>query len=474
MNHPSCGTSQGGGVALDDMWDPVYDLLHHPTTAIPSSLLLADRKPLLSESSLTSSAADDDDVSPQHTDVAEDALWASVCDLLEKPASLSASSSPRPDDERAAQPNKRRRVNANKVKLHQLEDEIRLLQTQLVDVKRRALPQDEMSPWARAAAQQRVEKIKALEENEQLHDAIRERSDFIDRLHKLLTKSMRWAIDIPDTTTASLPADPAQRVATIHALADQLYKRLQHVLIQARALDLREDTHHSDPISLPHQQIGFQAMNHVNLPVPYKVLDASCWPVFRGDDAMQVPTLANEVNVWEHIDTQTVYERFEARHANGRTYHCHTIRKRFETDDHIVVVWRTVVDDALVQRQPMDVVDDACGWWKIAAHEDDPSQSRVTIVTHSNISKLLEGHGDDEADPTDVLDAMKKLSVKGVPATSHPDCPSYVKEYIQRGRRFKPAMVRAIENAMRVYSTTALPLTACSHRPLDMWAETTM
>ncbi|KAF0688794.1 Aste57867_19615 [Aphanomyces stellatus] len=441
-------------VLEDDVWGSVCDLLHAaPTSMPPADRFLAREDGSSSPEYMSASSTSHDPISPLQAPI-EDDMWASVCTLLDgNPPSPSSLRRPPSVLESVAPKPKRMRVSKAKVQVEQLEEEINELQSQLIQARQMvALAAREPSKWERAATQQRIEKNRSLDENRTLHAAVRERGDFIGRLQKLVTRPHRWAA-LPDTpsTTAPLPGNPVDRAAAIHALIDPLFKQFQSILIQANAFDLVEDTHFSDPITLPNQEIGFQAVNHVNMPVPHQAIATALWRVFSGDEKATPGSVGpTEVNVWERFDADTVYERYTVR-QNDKSCHCNMIRKRYDSDGRVVIVWRTVLDDTLVVRAPTDVVDDACGWTTFAANPDDPSKSRTTIVVRSNISRLVESY-DDLEDPADVIAAMRRLVVgKTLPLPDQETLPPIVSAYVQRGRRLRPMMVRAIERTLQDY-----------------------
>ncbi|KAF0688796.1 Aste57867_19617 [Aphanomyces stellatus] len=429
------GVSKDGH--LDElMWASVCDLLHATSSPPPPPQRFEEV----------------DTASPN----GEDAMWASVCNVLHRtPPSVQLPPSRPPstskDEASMTRKPKRHRVYTNKGEVARLEAEIQDLQKQLLAAKRVA--KEDTCAWERAAAQQRVEKIKSIQVNNDLHAAVRERSDFIDRLQKL-TKPPRWTA-LPDANAAAwnetmpLPADPARRAAAIHSLADHLYKRYETTLIQAGALNLRDDMCRCEPVTLRHQELGFRSVNHLNMPAPFQLMATACWRVLSGDEPMPTYMCADEINVWERLDQETSYERFQAT-QHGQTCHSNILRKWFETDDRVVIVWRTVVDDALVTRQPGDIVDDACGWWTFSKHADDATKSYMTIVTQSNITRLLESHDAASTDPEDVIAAIEKLVVsKAAPSDEAPSPPSFLLAFIERGRRLRPIMRRVIEQAIR-------------------------
>ncbi|KAG9407417.1 hypothetical protein AC1031_002144 [Aphanomyces cochlioides] len=129
------------------------------------------------------------------------ALWESVVDLLHKPTcqmteivdSLSSESSDVASPSRvdAAKP-KRFRIHTKKFEVQQLQAEIRELEAQLREA-RTAKSKRITSKWQRAAMHQCLEKNKSLHKNLHLQVAIQERSEYIERLQKLILKTPRWA-----------------------------------------------------------------------------------------------------------------------------------------------------------------------------------------------------------------------------------------------------------------------------------------
>ncbi|CAK4585709.1 unnamed protein product [Aphanomyces euteiches] len=340
---------------------------------------------------------------------AEDEMWASICSLLhttpvETPTTLEA----------GQRKTKRTRIYTNKAEVSQLEAEIQSLQELLAQTKRAALSRDDTSMWEQVAGQQRVEKNKALEENEQLRLAVKERQEYIDRLEKLLFKTPRWnALPDLDVSQVSLvlPVEPHLRAAAMHRIADQQYKRLQTVLVQAGALDLCYDMCKGESMTLGNQQLGFLAS-------------------------------------WEHVDDKTVYNRYWT-YRDSTTCHSNTVHKLYEEVNRSVIVFASV-SDAIVVRQPTDVTDEMNGWWQFQPHPDDPEKSFLTIVTHSNISCLLE-HKEVDAAPNDVKMALKEIFSARKKRVEDMPPPSYLKYFIERKQRFRKSMEKALQTAMHEY-----------------------
>ncbi|KAG9407401.1 hypothetical protein AC1031_002130 [Aphanomyces cochlioides] len=337
-------------------------------------------------------------------------MWASICNLLhdkpedhstEKDASNRAKS-------KATRRTKRVRVYTNKAEVQQLEAEIRELQDELIQAKRGIESTTNGSFWETAAKQQRAEKNKALQENKQLQGAVRERNEYIDRLQKTILKTLRWMTlpgVAPDEGSRCIPADPALRIAVIHRIADNQYSQMQTKIIQARAIGLSDDTCRGEPVSLAHQELGFLAVNHINVPAPFHGVARAVWSVLNGN---HVPILSeNEQESWEPVDACTVYNKYSI-HQNGVTCHSNSVRKMYEEGNRIALVSATALEDETVDRHPTDAIDDMNTWWQFAPHADDPSSSTMAVVGQSNISRLVH-YKDLDAEPDEVVVVLKRI-----------------------------------------------------------------
>ncbi|ETW05254.1 hypothetical protein H310_04219 [Aphanomyces invadans] len=431
-----------------------------PATGGMDAALSAKASPLPKEWEALARPTDEVDM-PDDAD-----MWATVCDLLQTSPveqwtrhdddnlQVSGGSS---GHEGMPKP-KRIRVYTNKAEVQQLEAEINDLQAQLVQAKQIAASASagEVSIWARTAARLRIDKNKTLDENQQLLAAVRERGEHIQRLQKLVFKTPRWTV-LPEVTNESvlygrLPADPVLRAATIHRIADHQYHRFHTTFVQAGVFDLTEDTCRGEPITLPDEQIGFQSINHINLPAPFRSIANACWQVLSGKVTDAIA--ATDDQVWEHVDEHTVYHR--SRQHNGRIVcHSNEIRKRFDdpTTGRILFVWVSVVDDALVAQEPSDAVDEVWGWWSFGPDPGDPTKCRTTIVGHSNISRVLE-HQEVKAYLTDVIAALKRLMVTRA-STNLDDPPSFLVPFLERRRRMRPLIRTVMEESIRRHNPTA-------------------
>ncbi|KAH9067487.1 hypothetical protein Ae201684P_021644 [Aphanomyces euteiches] len=357
--------------------------------------------------------------SPATSEPDDPDMWASICNLLhDKPEDLSTekdtSNKAMPKDKRKA---KRVRVYTNKAEVQQLEAEIRELQDELIQAKRGLESTTDGSFWETAAKQQRVEKNKALQENKQLQDAVHERNEYIDRLQKTILKTPRWmALSgvAPDEGSRCIPADPALRIAAIHRIADNQYWQMQTKFIQARAIGLSDDTCRGEPVSLAHQELGFLAVNHINIPAPFHGVARAVWSVLNGNHG---PILSENVQEsLEPVDACTVYNKYSI-HQNGITS----------------------LEDETVDRQPTDAIDDMNTWWQFAPHADDPSSSTMTVLGQSNISRLVH-YKDLDAEPDEVVLVLKRI-LTSLDRPAEAPAPLFLKSFIDRRRN--PSSMRS-------------------------------
>ncbi|KAH9120116.1 hypothetical protein LEN26_004015 [Aphanomyces euteiches] len=392
--------------------------------------------------------------SPATSEPDDPDMWASICNLLhDKPEDLSTekdtSNKAKPKDKRKA---KRVRVYTNKAEVQQLEAEIRELQDELIQAKRGLESTTDGSFWETAAKQQRVEKNKALQENKQLQDAVHERNEYIDRLQKTILKTPRWmAIALPgvapDEGSRCIPADPALRIAAIHRIADNQYRQMQTKFIQARAIGLSDDTCRGEPVSLAHQELGFLAVNHINIPAPFHGVARAVWSVLNGnhgpilsENEQEVASLPPEdgvhVLVLDSSKRHNVSFKLGAkdlrRGQSNRTCICYAL------------------EDATVDRQPTDAIDDMNTWWQFAPHADDPSSSTMTVLGQSNISRLVH-YKDLDAEPDEVVLVLKRI-LTSLDRPAEAPAPSFLKSFIDRRRRMRQPIQYAIETVIRAFN----------------------
>ncbi|CAK4086398.1 unnamed protein product [Aphanomyces euteiches] len=233
-----------------------------------------------------------------------------VCDLLDSDSSPDELTPPTAAATASDKKKRRSRNNRYKQDILQLRAQVESLKEELLKARANTSTAD-MSVWELAARRERMESLRSQMENQDLRAAVEERASFIDNMKRLLCKKPRWisprgvVADDCEWQSYKLAAHQSLRIAAIHAIADRQYHRQNSAFIHSGVLDYNKTV--------------------------------------------------------ERIDDFTVYERYN--HALGETTrHSNSIRKHYPCADRDVMVWRTVLEDALVPHMSKCTVDDSWGW----------------------------------------------------------------------------------------------------------------
>ncbi|KAH9152272.1 hypothetical protein AeRB84_005270 [Aphanomyces euteiches] len=329
-------------------------------------------------------------------------MWMSICNLLDQ---KSDDPSVEKDDGSTGAPKvkrkaKRVRVYTNKAEVQQLEVEIRQLQDELIQAKRRFESTTTDGSFLEIAVkQQRLEKNKALPNV------------------------------TPDESSRFIPADPTQRHAAIERTADCQYGRMQTMFIRAGAFDLRDDTCRGSLVSLAS---------------PYHVVARAVWCAMYG---AQVPIPAeHDHESWEQVNESTVYNKY-CIDRDGANYRSNSVRKIYQEANRFAIVFATAFEDGNIDRHLSDVVEDINAWWQIAPHSTDPSSSYLTIVGQSNISRLINSQ---DVEIGEVESTLRRI-LTSIQTSGEEEAPSYLKPSIERRRRMRQSIQRAMEHAIREF-----------------------
>ncbi|KAF0684281.1 Aste57867_23745 [Aphanomyces stellatus] len=420
---------------------------------------------------------------------------AHVCDLLNAPEEGDATPSDKTSEEgdtssdgtpkaakkpAAATRGKRKTCGTTTVRFEtRQKEEIMQLQAQVMQLKaqleERQLNAGKatqgVSAWEKAARHELTEKNKSLRENEQLRDAMHEQATFIEHMQSIFAKKPRLAA-LSDTTSEAwqeykLAAQSSLREAAIHAIADRQYARQQNAFINAGLFERRENLFHAGPRTLPDKSIVLEFIYHMTLPAPYDVVGGACWQVYNGK---RPPTLAPGANSeFETLDNRTVYNKYwepSVLSLDGEGYNMNisnTIHKLYVEDDRHVIVWRAVLEDALMPSMMTGNVGNEWGWIAIAPHPDDATQCQLSIlgqVQKTNCYPAHECGGPDKMleDVTSFLEKLEMGKPPAVPGTfpSHPVQRGEEDEelkFLNRGKRLEQAIEKSINDAVVAYRT---------------------
>ncbi|KAG9407549.1 hypothetical protein AC1031_002261 [Aphanomyces cochlioides] len=154
------------------------------------------------------------------------------------------------EETRDKPPEKKKRPNMYQIRqreeLRRLQQEVTALKAQVRAVETSSSTREEdTSFWKRMAQTERVEKNKALYENETLRVAVGQQATFIDQMRKVFLKKPRLMfhqdVHSEEWQAYRLAAQASLRHAAIHAIADRQLWRLDHALLRAGLLDRHDD-----------------------------------------------------------------------------------------------------------------------------------------------------------------------------------------------------------------------------------------
>ncbi|KAF0684274.1 Aste57867_23738 [Aphanomyces stellatus] len=352
--------------------------------------------------------------------------------------------------------------------IKELRRQVDVLKDALLDAKRRAGTTTDMPAWERAAREQLFLKSKAMQENEQLRETIQDQASFIDDMTRLLRKKPRLTtLDVHSEAWREykLAAQTSLRLAAIHAITDRQYARQQTAFIQAGVYDRAEDTCHAGPIPQPDGRVLIERVYHVTLVAPRACIGAAVWKALNGDRRFALPDGA--VETFEKIDPHTVYRAFHqtaADHASAA--HWNFIFKQYVEEERDVIVWRSVMDDALVPRMPEGIVHDESGWLVVAPLS--PTTSRLTLVLniiaearHDGRRLLTDELVDVTADIIDKFSFNRPPDVPGTfpgappkPEATATTLPFAKRAFVERGKQIELTLKRVIDDAISDFQRT--------------------
>ncbi|KAH9144537.1 hypothetical protein AeRB84_011533, partial [Aphanomyces euteiches] len=127
---------------------------------------------------------------------------------------------------------------------------------------------------------------------------------------------------------------------------------------------------------LPDGRLMPQRTYHVTIAAPFRLIGAAVWKVFNGEHPLRLPEGAEET--LEKVDPYTVYQSFRNLDRDDQV-HANNVFKYYVEVNREVIVWRSVLEDALMPRMRDDVVQNKWGWI-VVSPTDDPETSRLSFL----------------------------------------------------------------------------------------------
>ncbi|KAF0684271.1 Aste57867_23735 [Aphanomyces stellatus] len=409
-----------------------------------------------------------------------------VCDLLTDapndppPAAVPRSIDDDGDDEAAVEPKaapKRPRApvvvpetggTRQQREIRALREQVDLLKDELIEAKRQVSLSVDMSAWERAARDQLYAKSKSLQENEQLRAVVAEQATFIDDMMRVLRKKPRLTtLDVHSDAwrTYKLAAQTSLRTAAIHAIADRQYAQLQTAMIQAGIYNCDDDIVRSGPTHRPDGQVLVERVYHVTLAAPFRLIGSAVWNVTRGNHAGPLSDGAEET--LEVLDPCTIYRSF-TKTKGAHAAHSNMVYKYFVERAHETVVWRSVLEDALVPHMTDGTVHDEWGWLAVAPLTEtscrlslllqlvpEPLHDDATIESSVEEIMAVSAHIMDKyafAHPPDAPGTFPGGPVKE--DTEGMYLPFAKKTFVERGKRLEMALKEVIDAIVDEFQRT--------------------
>ncbi|RHY21092.1 hypothetical protein DYB32_009896, partial [Aphanomyces invadans] len=346
-------------------------------------------------------------------------------------------------------------------------DEILSLQAQVKELKAQLAQRQSkdslvfmstgVSAWEKAARRELAEKNKSLRENEQLRSAVTEQATFIEHMQTIFAKKPRLSISLNTWQEYKLAAQASLREAAIHAIADRQFARQQNAFIVAGLFERADVLFQAGPRTLPDGSNVLEFIYHLTLPAPYDVVGHACWQVYNGE---RPPTMADGAKrALEILDKRTVYMKYtEQLGSTTETSHVNVIHKQYIEPDRHVIVWRAVLEDALMPTMATGNVQNEWGWIVISPVPEDLAQCRLTLL--GQVPQKLCGpdmicpYGGDKLEEN-ITAFVDKLSI-GESVVRPPPPPKDVEgdagvQFMNRGKRLELALQLSINDAVVAY-----------------------
>ncbi|RHY25517.1 hypothetical protein DYB32_008263 [Aphanomyces invadans] len=403
------------------------------------------------------------------TDVELQTDLATVCDLLGKAETDSSESSTTVKRKRkpSMAPTGARNPHQSRQRqeLETLQRQVEELKAKLEVVKLQAAFKREMTPAEALARLRQTDATMALKENKRLREALDAQNSFIGKLRACLRKKPRHELLTQDDWRVfKLAAQKSLREAAVFAIADRQLRRKDSAFINAGLLDCTDPKYHSRTIKTRNEHaVTLEVVMNFELAAPRDVISAAVW------------------DIQERFDQYTLYEQF-TEVASGVTTHSNLVRK-FYCDDGLehVILWRSVLDDALVPEMADGTVEDECGW--IVITPVDTKSCRLTLLLHAvfdpttlppQVLKQV-----DNLTVEAITAAIDKLNVVEVPRINDGKYPCPTKSqpspdvlmgyapFIQRGNEFEVALHVAVNAAIHKFQAESGLLPDCAVEGVD-------
>ncbi|KAF0692689.1 Aste57867_16242 [Aphanomyces stellatus] len=324
-------------------------------------------------------------------------------------------------------------------------------------------PTREMSFWERVAKLERLDLLRAKDENDRLRQSLDMHKTFMTELEAHVQKKRRLANSTDPCFDESLAFwlpesgddGGGRRVRAMHAIVDREYRRMHSVFLRHGLLGHTNNVFRTQLVPQPSGEIYFTVVEHAVLAAPFRAIGAAVWRLIASNgtrhsvDGLAVSTdSVDETMVYEHV--------INTRHATP----CHTnlVHKYYTSSTSDVIVSRSVLVDPMWPTANA-LVEDCASWVEV---ETMPGQSSClfTFVLRINLGQDSPTEARDH-----VVASLERVSLAQEPpvegtlahvaASVHFGAPSVAPSnlhiVLERGMHLEGPFKRAVNAAIDAY-----------------------
>ncbi|RHY39766.1 hypothetical protein DYB30_005532 [Aphanomyces astaci] len=299
-------------------------------------------------------------------------------------------------------PKRKRQRTSLKHELEYLREKQDVLQAQLNELRATTIVRPPSSIWETRAKVQMAAATRAMHENASLRTILQEQLKTAQTLERVLKKSPKLELspqfNRDEWRSWRLGADPSTRVHSMLAITDHLYERLECELIKNNVYDL-QDGQSSMNVRTHQNVLWFDFMQSSLMHADLDAMRRATWALIR--QQIQVPggpvlTTTGSVRTSMYLpDHNIVYTHNESTvKLQGGTL-CKSegrwIARMYSEPNRAVVVYRSILDDALEPHTPGRLRDNLMGWVVLQRCEIDPSKTRHMVVHQCPPAVMSEG-----------------------------------------------------------------------------------
>ncbi|KDO29451.1 hypothetical protein SPRG_05989 [Saprolegnia parasitica CBS 223.65] len=270
-------------------------------------------------------------------------------DFLDASPPRTAQASVADDDDDANATAQQRFRKRQKRELDFLQSQVAELSSHLAVLKNiRGLEVSHSSYWEKKARMQKLGRQQATSENARLKRAIEEQLKVAEILNQLLVKRPKLVafptMDMVDWKLRRLPRDPAARAIAYHAFMNDVYERVDTILLRTGILDAPDGLRSID-LSTTDDVMTVDVRGVKALPCHFLSAALRFWSLWN-DASNHILEGTIRVKVLEAFGDDGVYIEQTESLGDAMPY----LRrlgalKRYVEEDRVVFVFRTVLDD---------------------------------------------------------------------------------------------------------------------------------